>query len=132
MMAHAVIPHFHHDGTLCFSQEGVTYLTGNPHEHDRSCSSQQDKKHHHHDHGKLENCDLKDVLLRQDNQLDRSIPHPDILDLFSSLNSFDNSYLNPYLFERYFEQKPYLNSYQLAFTGYSSNLRSPPVFLLLA
>lgn len=131
MMAHAVVPHSHHDGIVCFLLEKTEPSDKCSHEHDDACSSQQNEEKHHH-HEKSENCDLKDVLLRQDNQDERFISHHDYLSLFFILSSLKNLALDPQLFEKHLEYKPYLNVYHPPFTGYLSSLRAPPVFVILA
>ncbi|GEM_PF-4889522 len=67
ILAHGALPHSHHDGTVCLSLEELLHHNNclNNNTDGEVCCEQNHTKHHHHKNA--ENCDLKEIVLRQDN-----------------------------------------------------------------
>ena len=133
MLAHAIMPHSHHDGVICFSLEEIM--------HRHHCSDQQDDTHncceqhkkgcHHQAHA--EDCNLQELILRQqDNTHDDILPCANCLSLAYILYSLNEFYLEAPQFGERFRQKPYLVNYTPPFVGSIKSLRAPPVSYFLA
>lgn len=77
LLAHGVLPHFHHDGIICFTNNEISHMPCDSQEHNDisiCCEHHHDNKVHH--HSQSEDCDLKITMLRQaDNSLQHSILH---------------------------------------------------------
>jgi len=135
LLAHAVLPHSHHDGMVCFSLEEIMqcHHFQDNHSNRNDCCSHEEKDAKHHHHGNHENCDLKDVVLRQNNDLhDDILPCPACLSLMYVLYLPDEFYLGVPEFGQWLQEKPYVNNYIPPFVGTVRSLRAPPVSYLLA
>ncbi len=136
LLAHGVLPHSHHDGIVCFSLEELLhqhhYSDIHKNTSDCCCSHEEADKTHHHD-ASHEDCDLKDVIVRQNNDTHEDIlPCPTCLSLMYVIylpNQF--SFTLPQ-FGQWLEEKPYINNYTSPFTGSVRSLRAPPVSYFLA
>lgn len=132
-LAHAVLPHSHHDGIVCFSVESETQDCNCCHTHDdldQCCSQHESKNHHHHDHS--EDCDLKKAVFRQaDNLHEDIVPCADCLSLLYAIYSLNEFYTDAAEFGQWLEQKPYLITYTPPFVGSIRSLRAPPCILFL-
>lgn len=133
LLAHGIMPHYHHDGIVCFIDKEILHLP---------CMSETDGDvaiccgHHtdtNHHHNQVENCDLKMTILRQ---ADQSLQH-NILHSVCCLSSlyFTDYYLNSFFLEEpdfglFLQQKPYFENYISPFVGTISCLRGPPVYFL--
>lgn len=60
ILAHIVLPHYHHDGIVCFKSEIESICEDHDAiEHKKSCTEQNSE-----DHTQLEDCDLHNLLKR--------------------------------------------------------------------
>lgn len=128
ILVHAVLPHYHHDGLVCFTKEDVEHTTECSHP-DGGSTFEQSCEHHHHDHSHLEACSLKDTVLRYDDRLQEN-----------GLMKFDEFILSAELFlsilgieEPLLEQevlpKPYILNYISTYVDNNQCLRAPPVII---
>jgi hypothetical protein len=132
LLAHAVLPHSHHDGVVCFSLEELAHQRdcSNQHNDMGSCDCQQDNKGHHHTN--FENCDLKNtVLCQQDSTHKKILLCINCLSLAYSLYSLNEFYLEAPQFGERFRHKTYSENYTTPFVGSTKNLRAPPVSYFL-
>lgn len=130
LLAHTVLPHSHHDGAVCFSLEEIV--------HQHNCSGQHDNvgntccEHKHHHHSASEDCNLREIVLRQNNDLhDDILPCANCLSLLFTINPLSELYLEAPEFGQRLEQKPYLENYIPPFVGSIKSLRAPPVSYFL-
>lgn len=128
ILVHTVLPHYHHDGLVCFTKEDVEHTTECSHP-DGGSTFEQSCEHHHHDHSHLEACSLKDTVLRYDDRLQEN-----------GLMKFDEFILSAELFlsilgieEPLLEQevlpKPYILNYISTYVDNNQCLRAPPVII---
>lgn len=117
MLAHAFVPHIHHDGVICFITEDV-------------CNTSACEHDHGHKHGPLEDCKLNDIQIRP--EVNESIT-PDLSDQFSLtyLTLFFTSEftLQKEIIDFKWQPKPYLLLYTSVLCSSIHNLRGPPVLL---
>ena len=120
LLAHAVLPHTHHDGIICFTED----ITCHCDDHSTDLSHQAT----HHGHHDSDGCDLKDNVLRQ---ADSDDPAPTILTFdFLSLchlgYHLSGSHLDPPEIESWLRHKPYLETYTSPCVASVKSLRAPP------
>lgn len=132
LLAHAILPHTHHDGVVCFSLEDI--------KDQHSCSKFKDisdccdghetaqSSHHHHN---SEDCDLRDVIIRQDTNHEEIIPCEACLSLLYDIYSLNELFLVAPEYEERLAYKPYLISYISPYVGSTIGLRAPPVSYFL-
>lgn len=114
LLAHAFIPHIHHDGGICFVKEHI-------------CGTSECGHGHKHDHGPLENCKLNDVQIRP--EVNESIT-PDLSDQFLLnyqliLSPIEETLILSSLASQS-QYKPYLLLYTSVLASSSHSLRAPP------
>lgn len=121
LLAHAFVPHIHHDGGICFAKEHSLHVVSG-HEQGGGDTHKQG-----HDHGPFEDCELNDLQIRP--EVNESIT-PDLANRFS-LNFHliflpDNE--SPVLYPAFTKRpdNPYLCLPLPALTGCSHSLRAPP------
>lgn len=121
LLAHAVLPHSHHDGIVCFAHDYC-------HCDDHTTDQVEHNGHHHSNDG----CDLKDNIVRQSDSDDaqKTLHFQDFVSLCSLGYHLCGSHLDPPELETYIRQKPYLISYTSPCLVSTIGLRAPPVFLL--
>lgn len=127
ILAHAALPHSHHDGTVCFSLEKVSPQNSisDCDSDSGSCCTQNHVKHHHHKNA--ENCDLKQIVLRQSNDTHEDmLPCDHCLSLLYVLYPLNELYLEAPEFGLFLIEKPYLETYIPPFVGSVRSLRAPP------
>ena len=131
MLAHAVIPHSHHDGVICFSLEELAHQKQSAqHNEIPDCCTDNSKSHHY--PKTIDNCDLKDVIVRQnDDSHEEILPCADCLSLFFTYYTLNEFYLEKPLFEEILPPKPYIDNYSSPLVGLISGLRAPPVSYFL-
>ncbi|MBB4035503.1 ABC-type nickel/cobalt efflux system permease component RcnA [Dysgonomonas hofstadii] len=132
LLVHGVLPHSHHDGIVCFSLEELKHQhhCSENHSDIGHCCCEHEKGHHH---SNQEDCDLKDVVLRQNNDLHEEIlPCPNCLSLMFVLYLPNEFYLDMPQLGKWLHEKPYVNNYIPPFVGTVKSLRAPPVSYLLA
>lgn len=124
LQAHVILPHFHHDGIVCITKETSTDCL--------RCHSAQDHKHaKNHCSQNLDACDIKQIVIRQNDlndDLDTTNP-VNLLSLYCLVYPLSNLYLEfpDSTTER--NQIPYTDTYTSPFTGSIKSLRAPPSFL---
>ncbi|WP_051697892.1 DUF6769 family protein [Prevotella sp. 10(H)] len=127
LLAHAVMPHSHHDGIVCFSHDEVhrhLHCTDNV----TDCACHHEGKHHH----QHEDCDLKEIVLRQANDSHEDIlPCANCLSLLFTVYTLNALYLEAPAFGERFQEKPYIENYTPPFVGTIRSLRAPPVSYFL-
>lgn len=129
MLVHAVLPHAHHDGIICFSLEELAHQNHcSDQHHGLDCCTHSESKNHHHETS--ENCDLKDVVMRQADTHDEIVPCADCLSLLYTFYTLNEFYLEEPQFGERFRQKPYSETYLPPFVGTISSLRAPPSYFL--
>ncbi|MDR1884126.1 MAG: hypothetical protein LBR26_15305 [Prevotella sp.] len=127
LLAHSVLPHSHHDGTVCFSIEKLKYQNhcSDRHADLGDCCSRHHGTHHH---STLEECDLKEIVLRQNNDLHHDmLPCANCLALLFTIYPPNEFYLEAPEFGRRLRQKPCLENYIPPFAGSVKSLRAPPL-----
>lgn len=133
ILAHGALPHSHHDGTVCLSLEELLHHNNclNNNTDGEACCEQNHNKHHHHKNA--ENCDLKEIVLRQDNDSAHNdiVPCSDCISLLYVLYALNTFYLEIPEFGLHFQQKPYLEIYTPPFVGSYRSLRAPPATYFL-
>lgn len=121
LQAHIIIPHFHHDGIVCITHENNTDC--------QKCNSSEEHNHAKDDCSDiLEECDIKQIVIRQNN-LDEGldIHSIDYFSLYYLIYPLGNLYLeSPDLITKQ-NQIPYTKTYTSPFTGYIKSLRAPPL-----
>lgn len=134
LLAHSVLPHSHHDGIVCFSLEELkhqTHCSGHYYDMDECCHNEHSEKTHH--HATHEDCDLKEIVLRNDNGFhDDLIPCENCLSLFYTLYTLNEFYLEAPEFGKQLQLKPYLENYTPPFVGSIKSLRAPPASYFVA
>lgn len=132
LLAHTVLPHSHHDGIICFSLDELKHQNHCSDQHDDigSCCCEHDKKTHH--HANSGDCDLKDIILRQqDNGHKDILPCANCLSLAYTLYTLNEFFLETPEFGERLKLKPYLENYTPPFVGSIRSLRAPPVSYFL-
>jgi len=133
LLVHGVLPHSHHDGIVCFSLEEIMHQHHCSDNHDDvgHCCCEHETGNHH--HANYEDCDLKDVVLRQVNDSHNDIiPCPNCLSLMYVIYLPNEFYFDIPESGRWLQEKPYVNNYIPPFVGSAKSLRAPPVSYLLA
>jgi len=127
LLAHSVLPHSHHDGIVCFSIEEIRHQQHcSDHHDDVGCCCEHGKNGHHHSNS--EDCDLKEIVLRQqDTTHDEILPCANCLSLAYTLYYLNEFYFEAPQFGERLRQKPYLENYIPPFVGSLKSLRAPPV-----
>ncbi len=126
------MPHTHYDGTVCFSIEELlnSNYCSNQHNDLDDCCKLHDAPPHHHTNP--EDCNLKDFVLRQSDDVhDEIIPCQSCLSLLYTLYPLNELYLEAPEFGLRFEEKPYLEAYTPPFVGSIKGLRAPPISYFL-
>lgn len=125
MLAHAIVPHYHHDGIVCF----------NVNEHQQEILHQQECGHHHSEndigHSELEHCNLQYIIERTGTSIDEDMSSFSVY--LSTLECacflcYDNSFVSDQLLlngEKYYDT--YTNYYKTPYTGSHFGLRAPPM-----
>ncbi|MDU1890661.1 MAG: hypothetical protein E6767_08225 [Dysgonomonas sp.] len=133
LLAHAVLPHSHHDGIVCFSLEEIAHhghCTDCHHSDiaDYGCSHHAENHHQH----SLDDCNLKDLVLRQSNDThDDILPCANCLSLLYTIYSLNDLYFEAPEFGQWLQLKPYLETYIPPYLGSTRSLRAPPVSYFL-
>jgi len=121
LLAHAFVPHIHHNESICFIKEICCNTSG--------CT---DDHGHQHQHGPLDNCKLNDLQIRP--EVNESIT-PDLSDQFFLTYQilFFLSGLTPQkdMLDLNRQPKPYLLLYTSILADSIHSLRAPPAFAFL-
>lgn len=133
ILAHAIVPHHHHDKivvSICdfLSIEDALEHTHSDHHHG------QEKGHEHTGHDLGEECLLNELYIRASSNQNLSASHSGDFDLSNSHLDFPLYFcefnqqidLTDYG-ELPFRQKPYVYSYHTYYITHSLGLRAPPV-----
>lgn len=123
LLTHAVLPHTHHDGIVCFAHD---YCHCSDH------STDQPEHQGHHEHNGINDCDLKDKIVRQSDSDDaqNTYQFQDFLSLCCIGYHLCGSHLEPPEQSVFFRQKPYLIFYTSPCVASVKSLRAPPFSLL--
>lgn len=90
------------------------------------CCTDNSKSHHY--PKTIDNCDLKDVIVRQNvDSHEEILPCADCLSLFFTYYTLNEFYLEKPPFEEILPPKPYIDNYSSPLVGLISGLRAPPV-----
>ena len=128
LLVHAVLPHYHHDRVICFSSE-TQCVNVSESDTSKCCQSHQED----HQHGSLEDCDLKNIVIRQDNTFDNElIPYINSLSFLYVLYPLNTFFLEAPEFGFHKKEKPYINNYTSTLYGLTLSQRGPPVSPFLA
>lgn len=129
LLTHAVLPHTHHDGIVCFAHDfcHCTDHCTDQSEHNEGQDHNEGHKHHNGD-----NCDLKDNVIRQTDseETQNSYQYKDFLSLCCIGYHLCGSHLEPPKLTTYVRQKPYLYTYISPCVASTKVLRAPPSTLL--
>lgn len=132
LLAHVVLPHSHHDGVVCFSLEEMVHQHHCSHNHVDACDCNCHHAENHHHHGDSEDCNLKEIVIRQDNNSHHEIlPCATCLSLLYTIYSLNDLYLVVPEYGHRLVQKPYLITYIPPYVGTISGLRAPPASYFL-
>lgn len=121
LQAHIILPHFHHDGIVCITQEGNTDCL--------RCHSTEDHNHaKNHCSDTLDNCDIKQIVVRQNdlNEELSSIYSINLLSLYCLIYPLNNLHLEFPDSSTDWDYIPYTNTYTSHFPGSIKSLRAPP------
>ncbi|GHV14030.1 hypothetical protein FACS1894169_02180 [Bacteroidia bacterium] len=131
MLAHAVVPHSHHDGIICFSlQELAHQKQSSSQQNESDCCTHNAKSHHH--PRTIDGCDLKDVVMRQNDDVhDEIVPCANCLSLLFTFYTLNEFCLETPLLEEILPQRPYIENYTSPLVGLISGLRAPPASYFL-
>lgn len=134
LLAHAVLPHSHHDGIVCFSLEEMAHQNHcddcQQEDIGDCCCNHHEKTHHH--HANSEDCDLKEIVLRQNSDLHEEIlPCANCLSLLYTLYVLNELYSEAPEYGQRLQLKPYLETYIPPYVGSIKGLRAPPVSYFL-
>lgn len=128
LLAHSVLPHIHHDGVVCFSLHEIVEEHHCSDKHtdtcDCDCEHDKEKSHHHHN---AEDCDLKDIVMRQNNSDEEIVPCKVCLSLMYTIYPLNDLFLVEAEYEARLPYKPYFSSYISPYVGSMQSLRAPPV-----
>lgn len=116
LLAHSILPHYHHSNTVCFANKEdckKANLT--------CCETHSDT----HNNTSLNDCDLKKLVLRQDNS------NLDDLASFWTMYPLRSFVLNSPETSISSLAKPYTNNYSPCHYGKSIGQRGPPSILFL-
>jgi hypothetical protein len=133
MLAHAVVPHSHHDGIICFSLEELADQKHSSTQQNKSdcCACNTKSKSHHHPKT-VDGCDLKDIVMRQnDDAHNEIVPCADCLSLLFTFYTLNEFCLEVPLPEEVLPQRPYIENYTSPLVGFISGLRAPPASYFL-
>lgn len=121
LLMHAVLPHTHHDGIVCFAHDYC-------HCDDHATDQVEHNGHHHTNDG----CDLKNSIVRQSDSDDsQNTNHSlDFISLCTLGYHLCGSHLDPPELDIHIRLKPYLISYTSPCVTSAIGLRAPPAFLL--
>lgn len=136
LLVHAVLPHLHHDSVVCFASKIASGCNNSIEVQNEGfnlcCNGAHKATHHHHEQNNLEDCDLKDVVIRQSNShgsdIIQSVNFLSTVYIIYALNTF---YLETSDIEHQFQEKPYLNNYCTLLLDLTFKLRGPPAFSYL-
>lgn len=133
LLAHVVVPHSHHDGIVCFSLaelEHRQHCSGSHDDAENCCCEKEEQSGHHHSNS--EDCDLKEIVLRQDNDSHEDIlPCDHCLSLLYSIYPLNDLYQSDPEYGQRLEIKPYLITYISPYVGTITSLRAPPASYFL-
>lgn len=129
LLTHAVLPHTHHDGIVCFAHD---FCHCTDHCTDQSEHNEEQKHHEEHKHHNHDNCDLKDNVIRQidSEETQNSYQYKDLLSLCCIGYHLCASHLEPPKLAIHVRQKPYLYTYTSPCLASAKALRAPPFSLL--
>lgn len=119
LLAHAFVPHIHHNGAICFYKGDICNTSGCEHDHG-------------HQHNPLSDCKLNDLQIRP--EVNESIT-PDLSDQFSL--TYHLLFLtSEFCFQKdiidfEWQPKPYLLLYTSVLANSIQSLRAPPVSALV-
>lgn len=132
LLVHAILPHSHHDGIICFPLFELTHQDHCSESHsDMACCGHKKDSHHH--HANSEDCILKEILLRQDNNVHEDIiPCAGCLSLLYSIYSLNDLFLLAPQYGEWLDIKPYIITYIPPYVGSIIGLRAPPTSYFLA
>lgn len=133
LLAHAVLPHVHHDGVVCFSLQEIKghHHCTEGHTDACDCCCEQNKETSHHHHHNSEGCDLKEVVVRHDTSDEEIIPCESCLLLMYTIYPLNDLFLVEPEYEARLPYKPYLISYISPYVGSIQSLRAPPLSCFL-
>lgn len=125
MLAHAVVPHHHHNGFIVALLES-DHDKNHGHDHDHHHSS---NPHNHDSNESSEQCALNEAYTRSDNDLKfgcyKNYDYGSAKYFVSQAGINKFSFVNDYGLP--FRQKPFIASYRSIFSSGSIGLRAPPV-----
>lgn len=129
LLTHAVLPHTHHDGIVCFAHDFCHCSDDCTDQVEHSEHQGHHEKHKHHSH---DNCDLKDKVIRQidSEKMQNIYQYEDFLSLCCIGYHLCGSHLEPPKLSTHVRQKPYLNYYNSPYLASPKALRAPPYILL--
>lgn len=134
LLVHVILPHFHHDGMVCFVSRSVTHVDCCESAcSNASCSACQHTAKNTH-HASSDDCSMKNTVLRQANySLQHAIMHDVccLSDLYYSAYLLNILFMEEPDFGLTFRERPYLQTYDDPFLGSSQSLRAPPAYFLV-
>lgn len=128
LLAHAFIPHHHHEGVVVAIFDNHCAENSDNHDHDHDWNH-GDNPHKHENKSASEQCALNEVYTRADNS--SKVVSPINWDCGETL-----LFILPGIIDKLgladevglpFRQKPYIESYHVIFSSNSLGLRAPPV-----
>lgn len=132
ILAHAVVPHFHHDGIVCFDSNAestckMCHIYG---EGEECCHEGTSSGAHH---GHLDSCDLSQIVERDGDPSEDAISiAPSVsMDLvcICSFHCYDLVSLADIMTFSDEGYKPYIDIYNSPYVGSAFGLRAPPTLI---
>lgn len=125
ILVHAVVPHYHHDGVVCFDAKDADCKSCEKHESSTSCCQNQGKHHTH-----LEDCDLPQYVERTGTSIEKDFSAAPVdFNFFACiciLSDCDHLGYSQVVVSRYERYATYLNNYTSPYVGALYGLRAPP------
>lgn len=130
ILVHAVVPHYHHDGIVCFdSQKESSCKSCHIYGEGEECCHEEAASNAGH-HGHLESCDLAQIVERDGDPSEDQVsitPSVEILLVcVCNFECYDLLALADAVVDRYEGYKPYIDTYNSPYIGSSFGLRAPP------
>ncbi len=124
LLAHAVIPHHHHQNEICFEYSNCEC------DHDGENQEHKDHKSHNVPHD-FQDCILNQVVILPSNEINCEDVCFNLIDQYSDgLNAslMDSEYIKNIPSDFIEQFTPLLSSLQSSIIAYNSGLRAPPVY----
>ena len=122
ILAHNILPHYHHDDIMCLPSSHAQHCCEG---HNEDAQSEHNDMHKH-DHGDIEDCLLKNTVVRQVSSDQSQLIPALILLAVHHCCGLSSCHLEEPTLPLFYQQKPYLESYFTTYVSPTLGLRAPP------